>query len=162
MAAIVFYYVTWRKSNVEDPKTIDVDLARGMINGIKGLDERLTGIPVPLVLAFIKTESDFRLNAVSSANCKGLMQLKDSTFTWIQTDIAPDFPWTSNNIFNPIDNIAAGMFFIDWLRKRLPEKVAYIQAYNVGYAGYKRGRRARVYLSRILANEMIFLYPGLN
>ena len=44
-------------------------------------------VPVNLVYAVIRTESDFKSDAVSSAGAIGLMQMMPATFRWLTDDM---------------------------------------------------------------------------
>ena len=72
------------------------------------------GTDISLVSALIKTESNFDSDAVSHADAKGIMQLTDDTFdfcnAWLKVGDA--------DIFNPEDNIRAGVWYLSYLLKR--------------------------------------------
>ena len=47
-----------------------------------------------LIYTFIRTESSFKPDAVSSVGARGLMQMTSDTFEWIKSKLAPDEPLT--------------------------------------------------------------------
>jgi soluble lytic murein transglycosylase len=66
------------------------------------------------VMAIIKTESDFRVNAVSSAGAYGLMQIMDDTYD----DIKPKIGATEDFGFlleDPKFAVRCGVYYINWL-----------------------------------------------
>ena len=54
-----------------------------------------------LIYTFVRTESGFDPEAVSSVGARGLMQMTEETFEWIKTKIAPDEPLTFDDLFDP-------------------------------------------------------------
>jgi soluble lytic murein transglycosylase-like protein len=86
-------------------------------------------IPIPLVLAVIKRESNFNKKAVSKANAQGLMQLLPET----AAEVANDVNKRHYSLFNIKNNIQFGTFY---LRKMLDtfngEEELAIRAYNCG------------------------------
>lgn len=86
-----------------------------------------------LVMAVIKTESNFDEKAISSANACGLMQLMPDTAVWIvekaQMNIDP-----KEAIWEPGDNIRMGIWYLRWLSQEyyLGNWLAALTAYNGG------------------------------
>ena len=88
-------------------------------------------VPLPLVLAVIRTESDFRPNAVSEAGACGLMQLLPDTFTFLREDIfGDDLP--DSEIFNPAVNIRYGTYYLSYLFEKFGNWFTALAAYNAG------------------------------
>lgn len=82
-----------------------------------------------LVTALIKAESNFNEDAVSHAGAKGIMQVTDETFLFCMenTDIE------SNNIFSPVANIHAGVWYLSHLIKKYDGNTQNaLAAYNAG------------------------------
>ncbi len=65
-----------------------------------------------LLYAYIKTESGFDPNAVSSANAIGLTQITNETFAWIKLKHAPYEELVFEDLFNPETSIRFGAYFI--------------------------------------------------
>lgn len=70
-------------------------------------------VPESIIFAVIKTESDFRRDAVSSADAKGLMQLTEATFNdcqrWLGEEKTPE------EIFDIETNIKYGTYYLSRL-----------------------------------------------
>src|ERR1043165_9482372 len=67
---------------------------------------QLYHIPVPLIRAVIKIESDYDPRVVSSADCKGLMQVHPQVYI----DMG-----TQGDVFDPRTNIMTGTRLLRWL-----------------------------------------------
>ena len=81
-------------------------------------------IPVPLIRAVIKTESDFDPHVVSGLDCKGLMQVHPA----VQLDMG-----AQGDIFDPRTNIMTGTRLLRYLANRLDgDLVLTIAAYHAG------------------------------
>jgi soluble lytic murein transglycosylase-like protein len=106
-------------------------------------------IPVPLIRAVIKIESDYDPRVVSSMNAKGLMQL--------MPDVESDMGVT--DVFDPRDNILGGTRLLRVLANRYDGDLTLtIAAYHAGMGSLaKYGNqvppyaRTREYLERVLA-----------
>jgi len=104
-----------------------------------------------LVLAVLRTESNFDPLARSPKNAQGLMQLIPET--------AQRF--AVRNVFDPVDNLRGGMRYLRWLLSYFRGDVALALAgYNAGEGAVDRARgvppypETRAYVQRIRA-----LYP---
>lgn len=88
-------------------------------------------VPFPLVLAVIRTESDFRPNAVSDAGACGLMQLLPETFSFLREDaFGEDLP--DSAIFDPTVNIRYGTYYLSYLFEKFGNWFTALAAYNAG------------------------------
>ncbi len=86
-------------------------------------------VPAALVAAVIKTESDFRPNAVSPVGARGLMQVMPSTAAWLKV----------GNISDPHENIRAGTKYIRMLLDQFRGNlVLAIASYNAGPGAVKK------------------------
>lgn len=86
-------------------------------------------VDTSLVLALIKAESNFKANAVSHANAKGLMQLTDETFEFCNDSMGE----SDTDIFNTQSNIRAGVWYLSYLLKRYDLSIENaVAAYNAG------------------------------
>lgn len=88
-------------------------------------------LPPSLLYAVIRTESHFQEDAVSRVGAKGLMQLMDTTYEWIQTKI-PGEAEPLSRIFEPEINIRCGAKVLDVLHDLFSEPETAIAAYNAG------------------------------
>lgn len=85
-----------------------------------------------LVLAVIKTESNFNKEAVSKKDAKGLMQIMDSTGEWIAKELGINY-FMSSMLFDPELNIKMGCWYLDNLEKEFDEDIDLVlAAYNGG------------------------------
>lgn len=81
-------------------------------------------IPVPLIRAVIKVESDYDPRVVSAMDCKGLMQVHPA----VEIDMG-----VQGDIFDPRTNIMAGTRLLRWLANRLDgDLVLTIAGYHAG------------------------------
>jgi soluble lytic murein transglycosylase len=88
-------------------------------------------IPLPLVLAVIRTESDFHPDAVSAAGAMGLMQLMPETFAYLR-DERLDEALADNAAFDPEVNIRYGCYYLAYLFDRFDDWNTALAAYNAG------------------------------
>jgi soluble lytic murein transglycosylase len=88
-------------------------------------------IPFPLVVAVIRTESDFCPNAVSKAGACGLMQLMPQTFSFLQESVF-DEQLPSDAIFDPDVNISYGTYYLSYLFEKFGNWFTALAAYNAG------------------------------
>lgn len=81
------------------------------------------GLPIPLIWAVMKTESDFNPRAVSRVGAKGLMQMMP--FTWKEMGV--------NNPFDPEQSIFGGSRYLRLLANRFDgDLVLTLSAYHAG------------------------------
>lgn len=88
-------------------------------------------VPFSLVLAVIRTESDFRPNAVSEAGACGLMQLMPETFSDLQESVFNE-RLSDNAIFDPVINIRYGTYYLAYLFEKFGNWFTTLAAYNAG------------------------------
>lgn len=82
-----------------------------------------------LVAAVVETESRFRSGARSQVGAQGLMQLMPRTGHWLG----------ANNLYDPEQNVDAGVRYIKYLQKRFNGNLKQtIAAYNAGEGNVKR------------------------
>lgn len=85
-----------------------------------------------LVLAVIKTESNFRPKVVSRRNAKGLMQISDKTGKWGAERLKLE-DYTTDRLFDPETNIAIGCWYLGVLMKQYEGNLDLVlAAYNGG------------------------------
>jgi hypothetical protein len=87
-------------------------------------------IPVPLIRAVIKVESDYDPKVVSAMDCKGLMQ--------VHPDVEVDMG-VQGDVFDPRTNIMAGTRLLRWLANRLDgDLVLTIAGYHAGLGSLQK------------------------
>ena len=85
-----------------------------------------------LVLAVIKTESNFNKEAVSKKDAKGLMQIMDSTGEWVAEELKIN-NFTTSMLFDPELNIKMGCWYLNNLEHEFDENLdVVLAAYNGG------------------------------
>jgi soluble lytic murein transglycosylase-like protein len=109
-----------------------------------------------LVLAVIRTESNFNVAALSSKNAQGLMQLIPATAERFGV----------RDLWNPLENIKGGTAYLHWLLRHFSGNVAWaVAAYNAGertveqYRGVPPYRETQDYVKRILGFYQKTLHP---
>ena len=83
-----------------------------------------------LVYAVIRTESGFDERATSHAGAKGLMQLTDDSFLWMQQLLGEEGQYS--DIYDPQANIRYGCALLSHLKKYYGNEKLAICAYNAG------------------------------
>ena len=84
-----------------------------------------------LIYAVIHTESHFNANAISPANAKGLMQLTEDAFDWVQFRLGEDDAAYAD-IFDPEVNIRHGSAMLSLLIDELGDERSAVAAYHAG------------------------------
>lgn len=85
------------------------------------------GIEAELLYAVIRTESNFRPDAVSSAGAVGLMQLMPQTARFIEQRAG-----ISSDLYDPAANICAGAWYLQYLFSKFEGEREAFAAYNAG------------------------------
>ena len=94
------------------------------------------GLDVATVYAVIKTESDFKINAVSGARAIGLMQLMPATAKDIATRLGETFE--KENLYSVNTNIKYGCYYIRYLLDMFSgDYVLALASYNAGFSNVK-------------------------
>jgi len=100
-----------------------------------------------LVKGLIKAESNFDADAISPAGAKGLMQLMDATAASLGVTDSLD----------PVQNIEAGVRYLDAMLERYDDVQLALAAYNAGPGAVDRARavpdieETQIYVPRVLA-----------
>ncbi len=91
-----------------------------------------------LILAIIKTESNFNPTVIGSVGEIGLMQIRPETAEWIAKK--ENIKWTGKkSLFDPIYNVKIGIAYIAFLRDHFEGRAdRYLSAYNIGPTKMKR------------------------
>ncbi len=90
------------------------------------------------VYAMIKTESDFRPDAVSINDACGLMQLLPSTLEWLQTLTPEDDAYVRADLFDPEINVRYGVYFLSVLFDKFGNLDTVAAAYHAGMNGVQK------------------------
>lgn len=98
---------------------------------LASLSAKAFDVPLPMVLAVIRTESDFRANAVSSAGAMGLMQLMPETFSYLRDEKLEE-SLDDSAILDPAVNIRYGTYYLAYLYERFGNWRTALAAYNAG------------------------------
>ena len=93
-------------------------------------------VPEDIIYAVIKTESGFDKDAVSRANCVGLMQLEPKTFRWISDDMLGE-KLPDSHIHNTDTNIKYGTWYLSYLCGRFYDPS--LDNWETVYAAYNAG-----------------------
>ena len=103
-----------------------------------------------LVAAVIEQESKFHRTARSSVGARGLMQLMPRTGHWLG----------ARNLYDPEQNVDAGVKYIKYLQQRFDGNVKKtIAAYNAGegnvkrYGGIPPFRETQTYVKKVMSNS---------
>ena len=112
---------------------------------------RRHGVSSELVAAMVRAESAFDANAVSHKGARGLLQLMPATA--LRFGVSPD------SLFDPRQNLEAGVGYLKWLTERYPDTPSLVlAAYNAGegsvdrYDGVPPYRETREYIRRIYSS----------
>lgn len=87
-------------------------------------------VPVPLILAVIRAESDFDKNAVSRAGAVGYMQLLPQTFAYLREQLGKT--WPDEAVATPAVNIYCGTCYLARLHDQFNDWPTALAAYNAG------------------------------
>ena len=88
-------------------------------------------VPLAIVMAVLRTESDFRADAVSPAGAVGLMQLMPETFRFIRDERLGE-ALADSAILDPETNIRYGTYYLAYLFERFDSWFVALAAYNAG------------------------------
>ena len=65
-----------------------------------------------LIYTFVRTESGFDPEAVSSVGARGLMQMTEETFEWIKSKLAPGEELTFDDLYDPDCAVRFGAYYL--------------------------------------------------
>lgn len=107
-----------------------------------------------LVLAVIKVESGFDIQAVSSTNDYGLMQINQRNHSWLTEELG------ITDYLDPYQNIYAGIFILRMLFERHNDVNKVLMAYNMGETGasrlWEKGIYETDYIQEVLTAQQQF------
>ncbi len=93
---------------------------------IQGLSQEF-GVESDLIFAVVRTESNFRADAVSGKGAVGLMQIMPPTAEFICRTLGEKL-----DVNVPEDNLRMGVWYISYLEKKFEHITAVLAAYNAG------------------------------
>ena len=141
-----------------------IDIADIVIQQSKDLN-----LPVALILAVIKQESQFDPTAISSKKALGIMQI--NPITWNEYIAKLNLDVTTNAVFDPVMNIKVGTSILSDLYKYYKDKSRSEKViWEMVLASYYAGKTSvaqtgiqenhRKYISRVTQNERNFMKVG--
>lgn len=90
------------------------------------------GLDKYLLYAVIKTESSFDPEAVSNVGARGLMQIMEETFDWIQFRLGEENVTVYDDMFDPETNIRYGGYLLSYLMNKFGNVDCAAAAYHSG------------------------------
>ena len=94
----------------------------------------LYSVPRELIYATIKTESNFKSDAVSSAGAIGLMQMLPQTYEWLASRLGENTDPAL--LYDPDTNIRFGVYYLQYLYSRFGSWEKAVIAYNWGEGNF--------------------------
>lgn len=90
------------------------------------------------VFAVIRTESSFRPQAQSGVGARGLMQITEETFQWIQFRMEDESGVDYDDLFDEKTNIQYGTFLLRTLLDEFGSETNALCAYHAGWGNTKK------------------------
>lgn len=90
------------------------------------------------VFAVIRTESSFRPNVESSVGARGLMQITEETFQWIQYRMKDESGAGFDDLFDEETNIRYGTFLLRMLLDEFGSEANALCAYHAGWGNAQK------------------------
>ncbi len=141
-AATSRYYEALSAYIVKKNPKLKMSQAFGMVKYFEAYGQ-IYGVDLKLLMAMAQTESTFTYNVISSANCRGLMQIKVST--------GKAFGFTAEQLLQVKPNIQMGAMYIGNCFKEFNgDSVKALAAYNCGTYAVKKGKYKTGYATKIL------------
>lgn len=97
-----------------------------------------------LVLAIIKTESNFNENAISKKNAMGLMQVTKPTGAWVAEQLNV-YDFKDEALLNPNINIQFGCWYLNNLNEEFKDLDLVLAAYNGGRGNVRKWLASKDY-----------------
>lgn len=88
-------------------------------------------VPEPLIYAVIKTESSFKPDATSSIGARGLMQITDVAYDWV--NMRSGFENSFDEMYDPETNVRYGVFMLKLLLEEFKTENNALCAYHAGW-----------------------------
>lgn len=113
------------------------------------------GLRDSLIFAEIAQESSGNSQAVSGANCRGLMQLSKGALTDYNVHFKTFIAW--DDIFSPDRNIEVGSWYLARMISQLKNEILGIRAYNQGAGTVRKDpSKGTWYSDGVLNKELEF------
>ncbi|MCI9406028.1 MAG: lytic transglycosylase domain-containing protein [Oscillospiraceae bacterium] len=90
------------------------------------------------VFAVIRTESSFRPDVESSVGARGLMQITEETFQWIQYRMKEESGASFDDLFDGETNIRYGTFLLRMLLDEFGSEANALCAYHAGWGNAQK------------------------
>lgn len=103
------------------------------------------GLDPAFVFAVIRTESSFRPQAQSSVGARGLMQITEETFQWIQYRMQDESGTDYDDLFDAQTNIRYGTFLLRTLLDEFGNETNALCAYHAGWGNAKKWIQEEAY-----------------
>lgn len=100
-------------------------------------------VPREIVYAVIKTESNFKYDAVSNKGAVGLMQIMPDTFEWLTNKTGEDYG--ADKLYDPAVNIKYGVYLLSILQKEFLIWDTVYAAYNAGMGNVRKWLESEEY-----------------
>ena len=113
------------------------------------------GVDPNLIYAVIKCESGFRPDAVSKADARGLMQITEETFDWVNSKMKAEEKVAYDKIFDPEVNIRYGTCLLSLLLEEFDSTENALIAYHAGWGNVKKWLQDERYSSDGVTMEKI-------
>lgn len=127
-------FVLLRKINSSNKvsKQTALRLNDSLVNQIETISDSI-GVPANIIGAIVVVESGGNILATGKVGERGLMQLTEVALKDVNNNSGTNFNF--NQMFSPVQNLAAGSLFYQLQLKRLKDPADAIRAYNCGEAG---------------------------
>lgn len=107
-----------------------------------------------LILAIIRTESQFNVRAISNKGAIGLMQVMPSTAKWLSSQLGLEYGGL-NSLYDPEYNVKLGTHYLHMMHQKFGDIEKAIAAYNRGPTGLVRYlNQGKKFPSRYLVKVM--------
>lgn len=122
-------------------------------------ESREQNIDPQLIVALIKIESEFKKEALSPADAKGLMQLRFETAQEIAGEIGIKLDETK--LSQPGINIKLGTYYLAKLLKRFDDIELALAAYNIGPTKVTERISSNKKIGKNFSGRVLRVYEGL-
>lgn len=131
---ILLLIITYTPTNAKDidyPRVYNVDMSRDNQEYLFGICLKYNVDP-QLMMAIIKTESDFKPDLISKTDDYGLMQINKRNHDWLSKDLGV------TDFLNPKQNMLAGVYVISGYIEKYQDYHKALMCYNFGENGAKK------------------------